>query len=317
MLPIPSLGLGSRARPSTATVLALLAVAHLLTSCGGAPTDNADGTKTVVVTYSVLGSLVRDAVGDAANVVVLVPNGSDPHEWKPSAKDIERLNNADLIVRNGLDLEGGVLDVLNNAQDNGVATFVASDHITIRLVGEGEGLPSGDPDQEVGAQDPHLWMDPLTLKDVMVALGPVLAAQGIDVAVGIASVVAGLDTLDAEVASVLAEVPEPNRKLVTGHESMGYFAKRYGFQLIGALIPSLTTQAGVSAQELSALSDQIAAQNVRAIFTEIGTPTQVADAIGQETGVKVVDLASHNLPDDGTYATFLLENATKVAAALA
>ncbi len=299
------------------SAIVALAVVPVVASCGGTTADNADGKKTVVVTYSILGSLVREAVGDAANVVVLIPNGSDPHEWEPSAKDIERLNNADLIVRNGLDLEGGVLDVLNNAQDDGVATFVASDHVTIRLVGEGEGLPTGDPDQEVGAQDPHLWMDPLTLKDAMVALGPTLAEQGIDVADGITAVVAGLDSLDAEVKDVLAAVPESNRKLVTGHESMGYFAKRYGFQLIGALIPSLTTQAGVSAQDLSTLSAEIAAQNVKAIFTEIGTPTQVADAIGQETGVKVVDLASHTLPDDGTYATFLLENATKVATALA
>ncbi len=288
----------------------------MIAGCGDGAGSDADGRATVVVTYSVLGSLVRDAVGDAANVVVLIPNGSDPHEWEPSAKDIEQLNNADLIVRNGLDLEGGVLDVLNNAQDDGVATFVASDHITIRFVGEGEGLPTGDADQEVGAQDPHLWMDPLTMKDVMVALGPVLEEQGIDVADGIASVVAGLDTLDGEVDSVLAAVPDANRKMVTGHESMGYFASRYDFQLIGALIPSLTTQAGVSAQELSTLVDEIAAQNVKAIFTEMGTPTQVAEAIGDEAGVKVVDLASHNLPADGTYATFLLQNATKVAAAL-
>ena len=288
----------------------------MIAGCGDGAGSDADGRATVVVTYSVLGSLVRDAVGDAANVVVLIPNGSDPHEWEPSAKDIEQLNNADLIVRNGLDLEEGVLDVLNNAQDDGVATFVASDHITIRFVGEGEGLPTGDADQEVGAQDPHLWMDPLTMKDVMVALGPVLEEQGIDVADGIASVVAGLDTLDGEVDSVLAAVPDANRKMVTGHESMGYFASRYDFQLIGALIPSLTTQAGVSAQELSTLVDEIAAQNVKAIFTEMGTPTQVAEAIGDEAGVKVVDLASHNLPADGTYATFLLQNATKVAAAL-
>lgn len=288
----------------------------MIAGCGDGAGSDADGRATVVVTYSVLGSLVRDAVGDAANVVVLIPNGSDPHEWEPSAKDIEQLNNADLIVRNGLDLEGGVLDVLNNAQDDGVATFVASDHITIRFVGEGEGLPTGDADQEVGAQDPHLWMDPLTMKDVMVALGPVLEEQGIDVADGIASVVAGLDTLDGEVDSVLAAVPDANRKMVTGHESMGYFASRYDFQLIGALIPSLTTQAGVSAQELSTLVDEIAAQNVKAIFTEMGTPTQVAEAIGDEAGVKVVDLASHNLPADGTYSTFLLQNATKVAAAL-
>ena len=296
---------------------AVLAALLSLAGCGGGTDSGGDGRATVVVTYSVLGSLVKQAVGDAANVVVLIPDGSDPHEWEPSAKDIERLNNADLIVRNGLDLEGGVLDVLNNAQDDGVATFVASDHITIRLVGEGEGLPTGDADQEVGAQDPHLWMDPLTLKDVMVALGPVLREQGIDVVDGVGAVVAGLDTLNDEVAGLLAAVPAENRKMVTGHESMGYFASRYDFQLIGALIPSLSTQAGVSAQELSTLVDEIAAQNVTAIFTEMGTPTRVAEAIGDEAGVKVVDLASHNLPADGTYETFMLENATKVAAALA
>ncbi len=309
MLPIPNRTIG-------VVVAAVLTALPMIVGCGDGAGSDADGRATVVVTYSVLGSLVRDAVGDAANVVVLIPNGSDPHEWEPSAKDIEQLNNADLIVRNGLDLEGGVLDVLNNAQDDGVATFVASDHITIRFVGEGEGLPTGDADQKAGAQDPHLWMDPLTMKDVMVALGPVLEEQGIDVADGIASVVAGLDTLDGEVDSVLAAVPDANRKMVTGHESMGYFASRYDFQLIGALIPSLTTQAGVSSQELSTLVDEIAAQNVKAIFTEMGTPTQVAEAIGDEAGVKVVDLASHNLPADGTYATFLLQNATKVAAAL-
>jgi len=311
MLPIPNPARGRW------LVAVALAAASIVTGCGASQGTDSGGRKTVVVTYSVLGSLVRDAVGEAANVIVLIPNGSDPHEWEPSAKDIERLNNADLIVRNGLDLEGGVLDVLNKAQDDGVPTFVASDHITVRLVGEGEGLPDADPDQQVGAQDPHLWMDPLTLRDVMVALGPVLAEEGIDVSAGIVSVAAGLDALNAEVEGVLAAVPAANRKLVTGHESMGDFADRYGFQLIGALIPSLTTQAGVSAKELSTLSGEIEAQHVKAIFTEIGTPTQVADAIGEAADVEVVALASHNLPADGTYATFLLDNARKVAAALA
>ncbi len=270
-----------------------------------------------MVTYSILGSLVKDAVGDRADVVVMMPNGADPHEWEPSAKDIAQLNNADLIVRNGLDLEGGMKDALDRAAEHGVATFVASDHITVRTVGEGEGLPTGDPDQAVGAKDPHLWMDPLTLKEAITALGPVLTAQGIDASTGIASVNAGLDRLNDEVTTILASVPAANRKLVTGHESLGYFAKRYGFTLIGALIPSLTTQAGVSAKALSQLADKIEAEGVKAVFTELGTPPQVAESIGKETGVEVVELATHNLPADGKYSTFLTDIARKVAAALA
>ena len=317
MLPIPSDRFRRSSRRTGVVALAAALGVTALIGCADSSSSSDDGTATIVVTYSVLGSLVRDAVGDQAEVIVLIPNGSDPHEWEPSAKDIERVNKADLIVRNGLELEGGIQDVLDNAQDDGVPTFVASEHIEIRLVGEGEGLPTGDDDQAVGAQDPHLWMDPLTLRDVIVALGPVLAEAGVQAADGVAKVAADLDALSAQVGEILSTVPDANRKLVTGHESLGYFADRYGFQLIGALIPSLTTQAGVSAEALAELTDKIESEGVKAIFTEIGTPQQVADAIGEETGVQVVELASHNLPDDGTYATFMLDNARKVAAALA
>ncbi|MEQ1698631.1 MAG: metal ABC transporter substrate-binding protein [Ilumatobacteraceae bacterium] len=299
-----------------AVAVAAALAATTLIGCADDSSSDSD-TPTIVVTYSVLGALVRDAVGDQADVIVLIPNGSDPHEWEPSAKDIEKVNNADLIVRNGLDLEGGIQDVLDNAQDDGVPTFVASEQIEIRLVGEGEGLPTGDEDQAVGAQDPHLWMDPLTLKDVITALGPVLAEVGVPADDGVAKVADELDALHGQIEELLSSVPDANRKLVTGHESLGYFADRYGFQLIGALIPSLTTQAGVSAEALATLTGKIESEGVKAIFTEIGTPTQVADAIGEETGVQVVELASHNLPDDGSYATFMLDNARKVAAALA
>lgn len=308
-------------RGAWATAVAVLAIAAA--GCGSdradtspAGTSSTVTTPVIVVTYSVLGAVLRDAVGDLAEVEVLIPNGTDPHEWEPSAKDIETLNNADLIVRNGLDLEGGLQDALDGADDAGVPTFTASDHITVRLVGEGEGLPTGDPDQAVGAEDPHLWMDPLAMRDVLAALGPVLSTVGIDASAGIERVAGDLVALDEEVRSILAVVAGADRQLVTGHESLGYFAARYDFRLIGAIIPSLTSQAEVSAGDLAELADRIEASGTTAIFTELGTPTAVAEAIGAETGVKVVDLASHNLPDDGSYATFLTGNATKIAAAL-
>ncbi|HSB87293.1 MAG TPA: metal ABC transporter substrate-binding protein [Ilumatobacteraceae bacterium] len=283
--------------------------------CGSSATGNS-GRKTIVVTYSILGSLVREAVRGSADVVVLIPNGSDPHDWEPSAKDISRIDHADLIVRNGLGLEGGIQDALDNAEHDGVETFTASDHVAVRRVGSGEGLPTGDPDQQVGAEDPHLWMDPITLGDVISALGPVLQGEGIDAAPGVAAVETELDEVDGQIAAILARVPLADRKLVTGHESLGYFAARYGFQLVGAIIPSLTSDAGVSARGLAQLVATIRSEHVKAVFTELGTAQQVADAIGSETGVEVVELASHRLPDDGKYTTFLLDNATKIAVAL-
>jgi zinc/manganese transport system substrate-binding protein len=98
---------------------------------------------------------------------------------------------------------------------------------------------------------------------------------------------------------------------------MGYFAERYGFQLVGAVIPGLSSQGEVSASQLGAISEVIREQGVPAIFTEIGTPQAVVDAIAGETGVQVVQLPSHTLPPDGSYFTFIRDIATAIAGALA
>jgi zinc/manganese transport system substrate-binding protein len=271
----------------------------------------------IVVTYSILGSVVKDLVGDQATVTVSIPNGLDPHEWEPSAKDIEAINKADLVVENGLDLEQGMLKTLDTARKSGVRFFTAADHITVRHVGEGQGIPSDDPDQTVGAPDPHLWTDPLTLKAVVSSLAVVLEDDlGLDIADRAANLENRLDTLNTQVADIAAAVPEANRKLVTGHESMGYFAERYGFKMVGVIIPSLSSQAEVSAADLADLKQAIEANRVPAIFTELGTSPAVARAIGDETGVKVVELTTHALPDDGSYFTFMTNLATTIADAL-
>ncbi|MGE5261828.1 MAG: metal ABC transporter substrate-binding protein [Acidobacteriota bacterium] len=274
-----------------------------------APTSGANSSgskKTIVVTYSVLGAVVRDLAGDQANVVVPMPNGQDPHEWEPSAKDIETLNKADFIVQNGLGLEAGMGKTLAQARKSGVRFFTASDYIAVRKVGPDEGLPTGDPDQAAGAKDPHLWMDPLTIKLVVDALAVRLESDlGIAVADRARDLDSRLDTLNQELADQVRALPPANRRLVTGHESLGYFAQRYDFKLVGALIPNLSSQAQVSASELAALKKQIQDNQVKAIFVELGTPPAVASAISKETGVKVVPLTTHSLPSDGSYFTFM------------
>jgi len=294
----------------------MVVAALTLAACGSDGGSSEADRPTVVVTYSVLGAVVREAVGDAADVVVLMPNGADPHEWAPSAKDIAALRNADLVVRNGLDLEGGLLDALDTAAADGVPTFTASEHVTIRRVGEGEGLPTDDPDQAVGAEDPHLWMDPLALRDVVVALGPALSAAGIDAADGIDATVADLEAVDAQVREIVDRVPEDRRLLVTGHESLGWFADRYGFRLVGAIVPSLSSAAEASSSELADLADRVEQTGAVAIFTETGTPEGLAEAIADETGATTVELPTVALPDDGSYASFIVANATLIADAL-
>lgn len=273
--------------------------------------------KSIVVTYSILGSVVKELVGDKATVTVSVPNGLDPHEWEPSARDIEAVNKADLVIENGLGLEGGMEKTLQTARKSGVKFFTASDYITVRYVGAGEGIPSGAPDQVAGAPDPHLWTDPIAMKSVIVGLAPVLMKElNLDVTSQALDLENRLDNLNMEIAAMVSTIPEGNRKLVTGHESMGYFAQRYGFKLVGVIIPSLSSQAGVSAADLAALKKAIEDNQVKAIFTELGTSPAVAKAIGDETGVKVVQLTTHALPSDGSYFTFMRNMATVIANAL-
>lgn len=270
----------------------------------------------LVVTYSIMGSIVKELVGDKAEVVVMIPNGQDPHEWEPSAKEIETITHADLIIQNGLGLEGGMEKSINQAKESGVEIFTASDFIDIRHVKEGEGIPTGDEDQALGAEDPHLWTDPVEMKKIVIGLSEKLDKMGLDVKGNEVVLTGKLDSIDHEIRNLVDRLPEGNRKFVTGHESMGYFAERYGFKLIGAIIPSLTTQAQVSASDMAALSKLIKENDVKAVFTELGTPSAVSDTIGKETGIKVIELSTHQIPDDGSYFTFLRNLAETVISGL-
>lgn len=303
--------------------ISVLAVAALtLPACGAVSSTSGDGSSPgserphVVVTYPMLGTAVRAVVADAGDVKVLMPNGSDPHGWSPSAKDIQAILDADLIIENGLGLEGGLQDPIKEAKAKGVDVFTVADHITVRKVKAGEGAEADDPDQAPGADDPHLWMDPLTMKQWVQALAPALARAGIEGSANTSKVEADLDALNTEVAGILDTVPAERRRLVTGHESLGYLAERYHYRLIGAVVPSLTSQGDSSAGELAHLTMKIKAAGVTAIFTEIGTPKATAEAIGKDSGAKVVELSTHTLPADGSYRTFMLDIANTIAGAL-
>ncbi len=292
-------------------VIGICAVCAVLASCSpsgqkaGAAGQTGSGKRTIAVTYSILGSLVKELAGSSFEVKVLVPNGLDVHEWEPSARDIEALNHADLVVVNGLGLEGGMEKALARAKASGSRFFVAGDHIEVRRVGKGEGLPNGDPDQAEGAADPHLWTSPRAAGSVVAALASEIRADfGVDLSARAAELESRLAALDSEIAAETAALPEEKRRLVTGHESLGYFAAAYGFKLVGAVVPSLSSDAEASAAELAALKKLIISNKVKVVFTETGTPKQVVDALASDAGVKVLPLVTHSLPADGSYFSF-------------
>jgi len=258
----------------------------------------------IVVTHAVLGAVVTELVDGAADVKVLVPNGIDPHEWEPSAKDIERVNGANLVVANGLDLESRLIEVLLRAEQEGVPVFRATDHVDVR----GGGDEHGD-----GGSDPHFWTDPIEMSNVVDALSARLDEIGIDV--DGEALNDEFAKLDGQVRDVLAGIS--NRVLVTGHESLGYFAARYDFELVGAVIPGMSPEVEATAANLSELKDAMKAAGVDVIFTEAGTPADVTRTIAEETGAGVVELGTHLVPDEGTYRSFILGLASTIADALA
>jgi zinc/manganese transport system substrate-binding protein len=303
-----------RAHRGAALLLAAAAVLGLA-SCAA---PSAAGKKRIVVTYSILGSVVRDLAGESFEVLVSIPDGLDPHEWEPSAKDIETMDKASLVVENGLGLEEGMKRALAQARGAGVRIFTAADHVGLRRVGAGEGIPSGDRDQAAGALDPHLWTDPLAVKAVADALADTIKADfGVDLGARRADLDARLEALDAETRVLVARLPPARRVLVTGHESLGYFAQRYGFKLVGAVIPSLSSQAESSAADLAALKSLIRANSVPAIFVETGTSPALARALAGEAGIKELPLAMHSLPAGGGYADYIRNLATTITGALA
>jgi zinc/manganese transport system substrate-binding protein len=121
---------------------------------------------------------------------------------------------------------------------------------------------------------------------------------------------------DQEVRDLIAAIPAESRILVTGHESLGYFAHEYEFEVVGAVIPSLSSEAEASAGDLATLKEIIADEGVSVIFTEMGTSPDVVEALADEAEVSVVEISTHFLPEDGTYKTFILQLASMISIAL-
>ena len=294
---------------------------------GSATTLDTTTPMNVVVTYSAIGDVVSRLVGDAATVTVLIPNGQDQHDFEPSAKDVETINNASLVVSNGLDLEEGLEDSLLQAEKSGVPMFHIADHVTLLDAAEkeeghegeesheGEEGHEGEEDHGHGAEDPHVWLDPETLAEAVPALAKALQlATGKDFTAEATTVVGELTALSAKVREIMTTVDEC--KLVTGHDSLGYFAARYGCTVVGAVIPGFSTAAEASAGSLADLKVVAKENGVKAIFTELGTPADVVDQIAKEVGVDVVELATHVLPENGGYDDMMTQLATAIAGGL-
>lgn len=270
----------------------------------------------VVVTYSVLAEAIRPLVDGVAQLRVIIPNGQDPHDYAPSAKDVEAMSKASMIVANGLGLEESLVEVIERLEGDGVPVFRVTDHVTLmELSGQKDDGHDHGHDDDHGSDDPHVWTDPVLMAEMLPALASQLGGVlGVDLSASAAGVVADLEALDTEVGTIMQAVAKCT--LVTGHDSMQYFARRYGCEVVGAVIPSLSTGAEASAGELATLREVAQNAGVAAIFTELGTPANVAAQIAREVGVPVVELSTHVVPEGGGFRDFMTGLASDIAGAL-
>jgi zinc/manganese transport system substrate-binding protein len=317
-----------RPRPALALLVAT-ALAGGLAACGSSDASADDGRPTVVVTTSILGDVVEELVGDAAEVEVVVPAGVDPHDFQASAQQANAMRTADALVTNGGGFEGGLEPTIEAAEAD-VPTVHALDSVDALPFGAGGHVhEEGEDDHghDHDGDDPHFFTDPDRVADAAEGIAafladevPALATD--EVADRAAAYVDELRALAAEVEDTLAPIPEDRRVIITNHEVFGYFADRYGFEVVGAVIPGGGTGAEPSAGELDALVEVIEDEDVPAIFADASAPTRLADTLAAEVGgdVEVVSLFTEALGDEGsgaeTYVEMVRTNAERIVGAL-
>lgn len=290
---------------------ALVAVVLVGAGCGGSGggDDGGDGIK-VVATTTQIADFAREVGGDAVEVHQLLQPNTDPHDYEPRPSDVRAVAEADVIFASGEGLDEWIDGV---AEDSGTEAEVVDlgAIAPVRLPGEGEeehtedeehGHEEEHEDEEHAEEeehaedehhhdskyDPHWWHDPRNaeaavaeIERTLVAIDPPRKAE---FAANASAYEQRLQELDAAIAACVGSVPAAQRKLVTDHDAFNYFANRYEIEVVGAVIPSQTTQAQPSAKELSELADTIEAEGVRAVFPESSVSSRVASAIADQTG---------------------------------
>lgn len=296
----------------TAAALAVFCLAA--TGCSAAASDGS----TVVVTTNILGDITRSVVGDEAELTVLMSPNADPHSFGISAQQAAALENAGLVVYNGLGLEEGVLRHVESAAAAGAATLAVGDEI--------DAIPYTDGDA-AGEPDPHFWTDPTRVRTAVEAIADRVVAEvdGIDaeaVRANAANYLEQIDELDRWTAEQFAGIPADRRRLVTNHHVFGYLAGRYDFEVIGAVIPSGTTLASPSSADLASLAGAIRAAGVPAVFADSSQPDRLARVLAEQAGldVAVIPLFSESLTEPGkgagTYLELMRANTEAIVAGL-
>ncbi|MFZ8968768.1 MAG: metal ABC transporter solute-binding protein, Zn/Mn family [Ilumatobacteraceae bacterium] len=333
----------------TPTIAALAALALITAACSGTssvsgpattdastmestPLTDAPPTENLVAlaTTSIWADVTSRALCEAP-VDTVIPIGADPHSWEPSIRVTADLAAADLVIRNGLDLEEGLLgalDAIDTSQTtvvtlSGLISNADDDHSDADDHDHDESTDDDHNDHDHSGPDPHLWLDPVLVADLVDGIASAAVAAGwpttvIDCA---ATYHEELLALDAEIADAVVTLNPNARILVTNHDALGRFADRYGFEVLGSVLPSLSTLAEANPADLAELATAITTTGVSAIFVDAQSSDTDAQALARRLeGVEVVTLLTGSLTsgtDDGRdYLTMMRTNTSRIVDAL-
>lgn len=296
--------------PRARRTAAAAALVALLASCSRGPRNE---PARVIAAEPFLADIAREVAGDRLAVRSLLPTGADPHTWEPAPRDAAAVASADLLIVNGAGLEAFLEPLLEGLGDDGPRVVEACAGLAPRTPREGEHGEDGHGgvDRAPHDLDPHFWLDPLNvvryaenIRDALVALDPSGAAAFRSNAAAYAE---KLRELDRWIAGEVSRIPAERRLLVTNHESLGYFADRYGLRIVGAVIPSVSSGAAPSAKDLAGLAAALRRTGAPAVFVEEGADPRLARQLAEEAGVRLVTgLRTHALTGpEGPAPTYL------------
>ncbi len=269
----------------------------------------------VVATSPVLGDLVKNIGGEAVSLTVLVPAGGDPHVFEPKPRDLKTVKNADLLFEVGLGYETW-LDKVYSSSGSKAKRVVTSEGIQPVKMEEAE-EPHGEHEKEHhhadehkhehGEMDPHVWTDPMIAIEMCKNITSTLKIANPDQAAmydkNADAYIARLVELDRWIKSEVKSLPRAQRKLVTSHDWLGYFANRYDFEVVGNILGAVSTEAAEpSAKQMALVAEAIRASGVKAVFAEAGHQNKALAQVAKSAGVKVAPDLFHEVNAPGTPA---------------
>ncbi len=284
-----------RTRPGRPGVLILVvAFSVLVGACADSTVVPAAEGPTIVATTGIWADVTGQLVcGGRAEVTQVIPDGADPHGYEPSLADRGRLDHAALVVANGAGLEEGLIDTIDAVAADGTPVLTMTDLV--------DTITDGD-----GTVNPHIWMDPVRVSR---ALAPMAARieEALSLAPGelagcLEDTVSRVSALDSDFSDLVAGLPPERRLLITDHDDLRYLADRYDFTIVGSLVPSSSSLAGVDPRHLEELAGEARRSGARAVFIEVGESRADAESLADRAGLRVVELYIGSLGPEGSGA---------------